>query len=351
MTNVRVETPSERIGFGANCLEMTGGRTAVRDADAVPDAPVLVPPWVDETNPLTFTCGPAVVAVTVTGIEQDAPAASVPPVNVSVFPPVITRLPPHVAVVPLGAVRPAGSVSVKARPVSGVAVVFVSRKLMLTVPPNATLAAANDFVIVGAPGAVTVTVAVLDGVPVSETGPLAVIGDVVLFCVPAEAPVTVTMIAQLAAAANVPPVKVNRLPPVITRLPPHVAVVPLGAVRPDGSVSVNARPVSATVAFGFVSDRSRLVVPLTTIDAAPNDFAFVGCATTVIVAVFDVAPAPDSVELSGPVVLFLTPAVAPVTVTVIVQFAPAASVPPVKVSVLPPAITRLPPQVAVEPLG
>ena len=37
---------------------MTGGITAVRDADALPDAPAFVPPSVEETNPLTFTCGP-----------------------------------------------------------------------------------------------------------------------------------------------------------------------------------------------------------------------------------------------------------------------------------------------------
>src|SRR5439155_415431 len=168
-------------------------------------------------------------------------------------------------------------------------------------------AAANDFVIVGAPGAVTVTVAVLDGVPVNETGPLAVTADVVLFCVPAEAPVTVTVIVQFAPAANVPPVKVNRLAPVITRLPPHVAVVPLGAVNPDGSVSVKDRPVRATVAFGFVSRKLVLTVPPRATFAAANDLAIVGGATTVTVAVFDVAPAPDSVALMSPVVLFLTP--------------------------------------------
>ncbi len=66
----------------------------------------------------------------------------------------------------------------------------------------------------------------MDGVPVSGNGPLAVTPEVVLFCVPAEAPVTVTVIVQLTPAANVPPVNVSRLPPVMTRLPPHMAVVP-----------------------------------------------------------------------------------------------------------------------------
>src|SRR5260370_20187437 len=136
----------------------------------------------------------------------------------------------------------------------------------------------------------------------------------------------------------------------MTRLRPHVGVVPLGAVRPAGSVSVNEMPLRATVAFGFVSNKFRLVVPLSAIEAAPNDFAIVGGATTVTVAVFDVEPAPVSFELIGPVVLFFTPAVVPVTVTVMVQFALAASVPPENGSVLPPVMTTLPPQCAVVPL-
>jgi hypothetical protein len=121
-----------------------------------------------------------------------------------------------------------------------------------------------------------VTVAVFDPVPVRDTGPLAVTAEVVLFCAPAVAPVTVTVIVQLAPPASVPPVNVGRLPPVIARLPPHVAVVPLGAVNPASRVSVKANPVSATVAFGFVRVRSRLVVPPSAIDAAPKDFAIVG---------------------------------------------------------------------------
>src|SRR5262249_28262183 len=157
-------------------------------------------------------------------------------------------------------------------------------------------------------------------------------------------PVTVTVIVQLAPLASVPPVNVSRLLPVMTRLPPQVGVVPLGPVNPAGKLSVNETPVNATVAFGFESTRLRLVVPFWTIDAAPNDFVIVGGATTVTVAVFDGPPGPDSVELMGPVVLFFTPAVAPVTTTVIVQLPLAASVPPEKVSVLPPVITREPPQ-------
>jgi hypothetical protein len=81
---------------------------------------------------------------------------------------------------------------------------------------------------------------------------------------------------QLAPAARLPPVNVSRLVPVIDRLPPQVAVVPLGAVNPAGSASVKANPVRATVAFGFVRVTSRLVVPPSAIDAPPKDLAIVG---------------------------------------------------------------------------
>src|SRR5207302_1002246 len=191
--------------------------------------------------------------------------------------------------VPLGAVNPAGSVSVNATPVSDVVRGLVRRKLISTVPPSATVGAANDFAIVGGP--MTVTVAVFDMAPAPDS--VEPIGPVVLFLTPAVAPVTVTLIVQLPLAASVPPVNVSVLPPAITRLPPHGVVVPLGAVNPAGSVSVNATPVSPTV-FGFVSRKLMLTVPPNATVAAPNDLTIVGGATTVTVAVFDVPPAPVS---------------------------------------------------------
>ena len=61
-----------------------------------------------------------------------------------------------------------------------------------------------------------------------------------------------------------------------------------------------------------------VVVPFTTMLAAPNALAIVGGATTVRLAEA-VPPVPPSVEVTALVVLFLAPAVVPVTLTVIVH--------------------------------
>src|SRR5262249_3503053 len=131
--------------------------------------------------------------------------------------------------------------------------------------------------------------------------------------------------------------------PVIVSVPPHWDDVPLTAVRPAGSVSVNPTPVSPTVVFGFVIVNDSVVVWLSGTVAPPKDFAIIGAASTVRVAVLLAAPVPVSVALTAPLVLFLTPAVAPVTVTLIVQLPPAAIDPPVNVIKLPPLVTSVPP--------
>ncbi|PYP83367.1 MAG: hypothetical protein DMF61_23540, partial [Blastocatellia bacterium AA13] len=59
-----------------------------------------------------------------------------------------------------------------------------------------------------------------------------------------------------------------------------------------------------------------------------------GAPITVRVAVLLTAPAPLSLELTAPVVLFHTPAEAPVTVTEKLQVPLAANVPPLKAMVL-----------------
>jgi hypothetical protein len=58
---------------------MLGGKTAVKEAEATPVGPVFSPLSLEETKPLTLSCGPAVVAVTAIETVQLAPAASDPP--------------------------------------------------------------------------------------------------------------------------------------------------------------------------------------------------------------------------------------------------------------------------------
>jgi len=126
--------------------------------------------------------------------------------------------------------------------------------------------------------------------------------------------------------------------------PPHCAVEVVATVKPAGSVSDTATPLKATPAFGFVIVKVSVVVPATGIVAAPNAFVIVGGASTVSVAVFEVVPVPPFVEETFPVVLFFTPAVAPVTVTLKVQFPPAAIVPPVNaITPVPAVVVNVPP--------
>jgi hypothetical protein len=54
IVKVSVEVPPARIGLGANSFAILGGFKMVRDAEALPLDPVFVPPFVEDTNPLTF---------------------------------------------------------------------------------------------------------------------------------------------------------------------------------------------------------------------------------------------------------------------------------------------------------
>jgi len=133
--------------------------------------------------------------------------------------------------------------------------------------------------------------------------------------------------------------------PVIVSVPPHCDVVPLATDRPAGNVSVNPTPVSPTVAFGFVTVKVSEVVPLSGIFAAPNALLIVGGARTVIVAVLLPVPVPPLDDVTAPLVLFLTPAVVPTTLTATVQVPLAAIVPPLNESVVSPGFgANVPPQ-------
>ncbi len=145
------------------------------------------------------------------------------------------------------------------------------------------------------------------------------------------------------------------LPPAVAEgEPPQLFVNPLGVATtsPEGSVSVKATPVSETeLAAGLVRVKVRLVIPPSRTLEAPNALLMVGGATTARLAEA-VLPVPPSVEVTFPVVLFLAPAVVPVTFRLKVQEALDAKLAPDKlIAPLPALAVIVPPQLLLSPLG
>jgi hypothetical protein len=181
-----------------------------------------------------------------------------------------------------------------------------------------------------------------------------VTAPVVLFLTPAVLPVTVTVMVQLELGGIDPPL--TEIVPgavVVSVPPPQVLEVLLGTVSPEGRLSVKPTPVRVVVVFELVIVNVRTLVPLNGMVEASNDFEIEGGAITVRVAVLLVVPVPLSLELTAPVVLFKTPAVAPVTVTMNEQVPEAGIAPPVRVMVPAEAdvVTVPPPQVVAVPFG
>jgi len=177
-----------------------------------------------------------------------------------------------------------------------------------------------------------------------------VTAPVVLFFVPEVAPVTVTLNMHVPLAAIEAPLSVIVLGLVVVSDPPQVAVGPeVATVNPAGSMSVNPTPVNPTVEFGLVIVKVSVDVPFRGMFVGLDDLLIIGGATTVIVAVLLVPPVPPFAAETVPVVLFFTPAVAPVTVTVIVQVLLGAIDPPLKLIVSGAVVVSVPPQNAVGP--
>src|SRR5215472_11076324 len=160
-----------------------------------------------------------------------------------------------------------------------------------------------------------------------------------------------------APAASVAPDRLMVLVPataVIVPLPQE-PVKPLGVetFKPPGSGSLKARPVKESgLAAGLVKVKLSVVLAPVWSVAVPNDLLSVGGATTVMLAVA-AKPVTPCVSVTVLVVLFWTPAAVPVTLVLKVHDAPAASVAPVKLILLVPAVAEIapPPQEPVRPLG
>jgi len=211
---------------------------------------------------------------------------------------VVVRVPPQSVAEAFATVRPVGSVSVNATPLSDtvLAAGFVIVNVNEVVAFSAMLLGLKTLAIDG--GATTLILAeAVPPVPPSVEVTL----PVVLFCRPAAVPVTLTENVQEAFAAMDPPARlITFVPAVAVMVPaPQEPVRPLGVemIRPAGSVSLKATPVSATVAFGFVIVKLSEVEPFSGMLAAPNAFAIVGGVTTVMDAL-EVLPVPPSVEVT-----------------------------------------------------
>ncbi len=166
--------------------------------------------------------------------------------------------------------------------------------------------------------------------------PFVALTTTLLFFTPAVVPVTFMLKVHEPLAARVAPVNDVAPAPAAAVIvpPPHVPVRPFGVAItiPVGKVSANAIPVSAIVfATGFVIVKLSEVDPFSATVAAPNAFAIVGGVFTVRLALA-VFPVPPFVEPTAPVVFVKLPAAAPRTLTTMVQEAPAAIVPPDKIT-------------------
>jgi len=198
------------------------------------------------------------------------------------------------------------------------------------------------------PFTVSVAEAVLPVPPLAE-----VTLPVVLVKLPGWVPVTVTLKAQVPPAATVAPESEIVLPPLVVKVPPQTVLVPLATVRLVGSTSVNATPVSPTgLTTGLVMVKFSDVVVFTAMELGLNALAIEGGATTTMLAEA-APPVPPSFEVTVLVVLFLVPAIVPVTFTLNVQNEPAAMVPPDKLIALVPcvAVTVPLPHEPVRPFG
>ena len=304
-----------------------------------------VPPLVELIAPVVLVTVPDWVPVTFTTIVQVAPGVAIdPPVRLMLVElAAAVTVPPQELVTPGvdATCRPFVSVSLKAIPVSALVLLagLVIVKLTVVVPFRVMLAAPNALLIVG--GATTLIVAVLLARPVPPL--VEVIAPVVLLASPTAVPVTFTVKVQDAPCATVPPERlITPVPAVAVTVPLQVLTTPGVAATTSvpvvfGSVSLKATPVRspAAVVFGLLMVKVTVVVPFSGMLAAPKALLMVGAATTVMVAL-EVLPVPPSVEVTCTLLLF-TPAVVPVTLTVTVQDAPAARMPPESVTELEPA--------------
>jgi hypothetical protein len=221
-------------------------------------------------------------------------------------------------------------------------------KVRLVDPFSEIDAAPKALVIVGGVATVRFALAVLPVPPLLE-----VTLPVVFVNWPEAAPVTVTLNWHWLLTAMVAPDRAIPVGAVVVTVPPQTVEEALATVRPVGSVSVKATPVSANaLAAGLVMVNVSEVVAFRATAAGLNTFAMDGGATTVMLAEA-VPPVPPSVEVTLPVVLLLVPPLVPVTFMEKVQEELTAKLALARLMTLVPAVAVIvpAPHVPVCPLG
>jgi len=352
---VSVEVPPDGIVAGVNAFVMLGAAVVVTSsvALAVPPVPALV----ETTADVVLVTNPSVALVTFTVTVQLPPAATVPPLRLIAVPPttgVGVSVPPQVLLTINGVAMetPPGKVSVKPTPVSATpAFGLVTVMARADVPPEAIFAGVNDFTIVGGCKTASVAEALLPVPPSVD-----VTACVVFTALPMVVLVMSAVIVQLPPAAMVPPLSVNEVLPTAgagLSVPPHVLLTFNGVamLRPAGNGSVIPTPVSAVPAFGLVMVMVSVEVPPDAMPVGAKVLVTFGATVVLTLSVaVAVLPAPPLVEVTLPVVLTALPSVVLVTATVIVQVPFAATVPPLRLTAVPPAASaglNVPPQVLV----
>src|SRR5581483_6004699 len=263
---------------------------------------------------------------------------------------VSTNDPLQVVVSPSGDATwsPAGSVSVKPMPVRALVLRLLIVNVRVVVPFSGIEVAPKALVTVGG----TVTLMFAEAVlPVPAL--VEVTAPVVLVKSPPEVPFTFTEKVQLAPTPRLAPDILTALPDAL--IVPQDPVRPLGeaTIMPDGIASLKATPVSPMVfEAGFVIVKLRVVVPFTGMRAAPNALVSTGGSSTARLA-DAVAPLPPSVEVIASVVFVSAPAADATTFTEKVHEVLTARFPPVRVTLVSPALAVIVPvpQVPVNPLG
>jgi hypothetical protein len=171
-------------------------------------------------------------------------------------------------------------------------------------------------------------------------------------------PVTLIEKVQEPEAARLAPAKLTVEEPAAAVIvpPPQVPLRPLGeaTATPPGKLSVKPIPLAAKVELGLLMTKVRLVTPVTAMVPVPKAVVMEGGLSTVTEAEA-VLPVPPLVELTL-TLLFLAPAVVPVTFNEKLQLPPGPKYPELRLMLFEPAVAvtlpySLPQEVGFRPLG